>query len=156
MANQKLTARQKAFVDEYLVDLNATKAAIRAGYSKKTAVVIGNENLTKPYIAAEVQRAMRERSEKTKIDAEWVLREFVSLYNKAIQNEPVLDLDGSKIGEYKFDGANANRALENVAKHVSVNAYASSKHEHTGKDGGPIRSKVIEWVLEPVSANPNK
>ena len=49
-----LTARQQRFVDEYLVDLNATQAAIRAGYSKKTAKSVGHENLTKPDVKAAV------------------------------------------------------------------------------------------------------
>jgi phage terminase small subunit len=56
-----LTERQKLFVTEYLVDLNATRAAIRAGYSAQTARQTGSENLSKPYIAAEIERAMDER-----------------------------------------------------------------------------------------------
>ena len=55
----KLTLRQQRFVEEYLVDLNATQAAIRAGYSPKTARQQGHENLTKPYIEAAIQRASR-------------------------------------------------------------------------------------------------
>jgi phage terminase small subunit len=56
-----LTERQKLFVTEYLVDLNATRAAIRAGYSAQTARQTGSENLSKPYIAAEIERALAER-----------------------------------------------------------------------------------------------
>lgn len=52
----ELTPKQSRFVDEYMIDLNATQAAIRAGYSKKTAGSIGDENLTKPLIAAEVAK----------------------------------------------------------------------------------------------------
>jgi phage terminase small subunit len=48
--NEKLTDKQKRFCEEYLIDLNATQAAIRAGYSAKTAKSIGQENLTKPDI----------------------------------------------------------------------------------------------------------
>lgn len=70
---KKLTAKQAAFVDEYLIDLNATQAAIRAGYSKKTAGAIGEENLKKPEIANALQAAMAERSKRTKIDADWLL-----------------------------------------------------------------------------------
>lgn len=75
----KLTAKQQAFVDEYLIDLNATQAAIRAGYSEKTARQIGEENLSKPDIAAAVQKAMDERSRKTGINAENVLGEIGKL-----------------------------------------------------------------------------
>lgn len=60
-------------MDEYLVDLNATQAAIRAGYSPKTATVTASENLTKPNIQAAIQAAKDERSAKTKIDSTYVL-----------------------------------------------------------------------------------
>ncbi|WP_259343218.1 terminase small subunit [Bordetella avium] len=52
-----LIAKQRRFMEEYLVDLNATQAAIRAGYSKKTARQIGEENLSQPDIAKAVQEA---------------------------------------------------------------------------------------------------
>lgn len=57
----KLTAKQKRFCDEYLIDLNATQAAIRAGYSKKTARAIANENLTKPAIKEYINQRMEEK-----------------------------------------------------------------------------------------------
>lgn len=69
----KLTAKQQMFVKEYLIDLNATQAAIRAGYSKDTAKEIGYENLTKLHIVKEIQEALDKRSERTEIDADWVL-----------------------------------------------------------------------------------
>lgn len=56
-----LTAKQKRFVEEYLIDLNATQAAIRAGYSPNTAYSIGNENLNKPEIRARIDKAMAEQ-----------------------------------------------------------------------------------------------
>ncbi len=62
-----LNARQQRFVDEYLVDLNATQAALRAGYSPKTAHVIGSENLKKPAIAAVVAEALSEKGTKTRL-----------------------------------------------------------------------------------------
>lgn len=58
-----LTAKQSRFVSEYLVDLNATQAAIRAGYSAKTAYSIGNENLNKPEIAAAIKAAQETHAE---------------------------------------------------------------------------------------------
>lgn len=72
----KLTNKQAAFVREYLIDLNATQAAIRAGYSKKTAGVIGDENLKKPDIANAIRKATQKRAEKTEITAERVLTEI--------------------------------------------------------------------------------
>jgi phage terminase small subunit len=75
----KLTAKQQAFVNEYIIDLNATQAAIRAGYSEDTAGVIGNENLQKPYLAAAIQKAMDMRSERTAITADRVLVEIARM-----------------------------------------------------------------------------
>lgn len=69
-----MTPKQQRFVEEYLVDLNATQAAIRAGYSKRTANRMACENLTKPDIAAAVAAAKAERSERTKIGSDWVLQ----------------------------------------------------------------------------------
>jgi phage terminase small subunit len=74
-----LTAKQQRFVDEYLKDLNATQAAIRAGYSKKTAASIGQENLTKPEIAKALKEAMQGRSERTAITQDMVLRELAKI-----------------------------------------------------------------------------
>jgi phage terminase small subunit len=75
----KLTAKQQRFIAEYLVDLNATQAAIRAGYSAKTAEVIGFENLRKPKIQAEIDKAMSHRSERTEITQDRVLKEYARL-----------------------------------------------------------------------------
>lgn len=74
-----LTDKQAAFVEEYLIDLNATQAAIRAGYSEKTAHVIGSENLGKPEIQVAVQAAMEARSKRTKITADRVLQELARI-----------------------------------------------------------------------------
>lgn len=74
-----LTDKQRRFVDEYLVDLNATQAAIRAGYSKKTAGQIGDENLKKPQIAQAVQEAQAVRSKRTEITQDMVLRELAKI-----------------------------------------------------------------------------
>lgn len=72
----ELRGKQALFVAEYLVDLNATQAAIRAGYSAKTATEIGHENLRKPQIAAAIAAANAERSRRTGITADRVLEEL--------------------------------------------------------------------------------
>jgi phage terminase small subunit len=74
-----LTARQQRFVDEYLIDLNATQAAIRAGYSPKTARSISNENLTKPDIQAAIEKGMQARSGRVEITQDMVLRELAKI-----------------------------------------------------------------------------
>lgn len=75
----KLTPKQERFVEEYLVDLCATQAAIRAGYSVKTAHVIGHENLNKPKISMRVQERLAEISKRTGINQERVLRELARI-----------------------------------------------------------------------------
>lgn len=74
-----LTDKQQRFVEEYLVDLNATQAAIRAGYSEDTARQIGAENLSKPDIADAIAAAMAERSKRVQVTADEVLRELVDV-----------------------------------------------------------------------------
>lgn len=72
----KLSAKQERFCEEYLIDLNATQAAIRSGYSVHSAKDIGSENLTKPDIRARIDAALAERSKRTGINADRVLREL--------------------------------------------------------------------------------
>lgn len=74
-----MTKRQKLFVEEYLIDLNATQAAIRAGYSPETAYSIGSENLKKPEIRARIEKAMAERSKRTGINQDRVLQELAKI-----------------------------------------------------------------------------
>lgn len=75
----ELTAKQRAFVREYLIDLNATQAAIRAGYSEKTAYSIGQENLNKPELQEAISAAMKLRSERTDITTDMVLKELAKI-----------------------------------------------------------------------------
>ena len=74
-----MTKKQKLFVEEYLIDLNATQAAIRAGYSPDTAKAIGSENLTKPDIRAHIDKAMAERSKRTGVNADRVVMELAKI-----------------------------------------------------------------------------
>jgi phage terminase small subunit len=75
----ELTARQRSFVREYLIDLNATQAAMRAGYSEKTAYASGAENLKKPQIANAIEAAMKIRADRTDITADRVLKELAKI-----------------------------------------------------------------------------
>ena len=76
---QKMTEKQKRFCDEYLIDLNATQAAIRAGYSDKTARAIGNENLMKPNIKNYIAERMEEKEKELIADQDEVLRYLTSV-----------------------------------------------------------------------------
>ena len=73
------TEKQVRFVEEYLIDLNATQAAIRAGYSEKTATVCGAQNLTKPNISKAIEEALASRSDRTNAEADRVVLELVRL-----------------------------------------------------------------------------
>lgn len=77
-SSSKLTPKQQRFVEEYLKDLNATRAAVRAGYSARTADRIAHETLRKPAVADAVAERMRARSEKVGADSEWVLRRLIA------------------------------------------------------------------------------
>jgi phage terminase small subunit len=121
----KLTAKQEMFIQEYMVDLNATQAAIRAGYSEKTAKSIGQENLTKPAIRARIEELQQKRAEKVNLDAEWVLRNLQTVVQRSLQEEPVMkfDYEQKKIvetGEYTYDSQGVNRALELIGKHLGM------------------------------------
>ncbi|GGZ21819.1 terminase small subunit [Asticcacaulis endophyticus] len=74
-----LTDKQKRFVEEYLIDLNATQAAVRAGYSVSTAHSIGHENLSKPEIIFAISEAQASRSKRTEITADRVLQELAKV-----------------------------------------------------------------------------
>lgn len=90
-----LTKKQQRFVDEYLIDLNATQAAIRAGYSPDTAQQMGSENLSKPVIRNAIDKAIAERSRRTGINQDRVINEIakVAFLNPA----DVIDLNEAAV-----------------------------------------------------------
>ena len=143
MAPRKLTAKQEMFVLEYLIDLNATQAAIRAGYSAKTAALIGCENIRKPNIASAIVEAKAERMAEVKIDAAYVLRQSIKLHERCMQEEPVRDKDGKQTGVYKFEHTGAAKGLEIIGKHIDVKAFDNS-HVLKGDPENPI-----EMTLNP-------
>lgn len=93
----KMTKKQKLFVDEYLIDLNATQAAIRAGYSVSSAKEIACENLTKPNIQEAIAKAMAERSKRTGISQDRVVQELAKLAFVNIAD--VVDLETGLVKE---------------------------------------------------------
>ena len=93
MGKPALTAKQQAFVSEYLVDLNATQAAIRAGYKAKTAGQTGAENLKKPQIQEAIKKANENRLKRTNISSERVLQELARIAF-ALATDVVLVEDG--------------------------------------------------------------
>ena len=109
MSNKKLTAKQSLFVQEYLVDLNATQAAIRAGYSEKTSQQISAENLLKPVVANAIQTAMDKRDERLEITQDSVLKNIESLRITAIDTNQLsvaarcLELQGKHLRMFVDD-----------------------------------------------------
>lgn len=143
-----LTPKQAAFCAEYLIDLNATQAAIRAGYSEKTARSVGAENLTKPDIQAEVQRMMTARASKVEVTAERVLQELklMAFYDPAdIAGEDVrcpadiaelpenvrraiIGWGWDKAGNFTVKLASKTQQLELLGRHLKM---FTDKLEHT-------------------------
>lgn len=86
----RMTAKQRRFCDEYLVDLNATQAAIRAGYSPKTAYSIGTENLRKPELKEYIDARMAEKESELIADQNEVLKYLTTVLRGESQSEVVV------------------------------------------------------------------
>ena len=118
---------------EYLVDLNAAQASIRAGYSEESAKEIGYENLTKPHIQEEIQRLMNERKERVQITSDYVLNNIIEISERCMQKKKVMvrdgkhwvqkteyDDDGNEQGVWEFDARGALKAQELLGKHIKL------------------------------------
>ena len=154
-----LTAKQERFVEEYLIDLNATQAAIRAGYSKKTAKSQGQRLLTNVDVERSLSEAQAKRSEETGITAQWVLERLAAeadadvadLYSEGGNLRPVhewpeiwrkglvagldveeLTVEGQVIGRVKkVKLSDRIKRIELIGKHVDVQAFREQV-EHKG------------------------
>lgn len=115
-----LNDRQLRFCQEYVIDFNGLQAAIRAGYSEKSAKEIAAENLTKPNIQAKISELQNKVAEKLGINAEWITQRFKEISDRCVQAEPVLDSRGNPTGEFQFDSAGANKATEMLGKMIGV------------------------------------
>lgn len=145
-----LNDKQKQFCNEYLIDLNGTQAAIRAGYSEKTARSIANENLTKPDIQEYIQKLQEGIAKRNKISQDEVLQDLIEIKNRCLQNVPVMYFDreekewkheGKEYGEplYKFDSQGAIKALDSIAK--IIGAYEKDNEQKYNKE--PLEVKFI-------------
>ena len=126
-----LNPKQQRFVDEYLVDLNASQAAIRAGYSVKTARAIGCELLTKPDISAAVAAGQAKLSEKTGITAERVLQELALLGFANMQDYMRAGPDGDPV----LDFSQLTRAQAAALAEVTVEDFKDGR----GEDARDVR-----------------
>lgn len=171
-----LNPKQRAFVAEYLVDLNATQAAIRAGYSPTTAGAIASEYLQKPNIAAAIERGKAQRLSRVNMTADTVLQEMALLSHSSIEHYVIGDDGQVRLAEGAPDGAmravqsikrktrvlkdggreydvelrlwNKPEPLKLMGKHAGLNF--SDRVEHVGRDGGPIELAhlTVEELLE--------
>jgi phage terminase small subunit len=163
-----LNRKQQRFVDEYLIDLNATQAAIRAGYSQATARQIGAENLSKPAIADAIAAAQEERSRRTAITADQVMAELAKIgfantmdfMRVGSDGDPHIDfseltreqaaaLAEVVVEDFKDGRGEDARDVRKIRFKLHDKLGALSKlgqhlgmfkerHEHTGAGGGPI------------------
>lgn len=105
-----LTPKQERFVQEYLVDLNATAAARRAGYSEKRASELGYQLLQKTTVQAAIQKAIRDRSQRTEVDQDYVIKRLKEISDKEASDAQDSDLKySSKL-----------KALELLGRHVGA------------------------------------
>lgn len=142
-----MTVKRHRFVAEYLKDLNATQAAIRAGYAKKGAKDQAYQLMQLPEVAQAIEQAMGERNKRLQVDADYVLKRLTEIDQLDLAD--IFDLDGKllpvrqwpliwrqmvkevdmKTGKVKFH--DKLRALELIGKHVNVNAFREQVN-HTG------------------------
>ncbi len=140
-----MTAKQKRFCEEYLIDLNATQAAIRAGYSPESAQQIGAENMSKPVIRARIDTEMAERSRRTGVNADRVVQELAKIAfvkatdiidpNTATVRDSATEEDKACIASVKFKSSSGEtsdsvereirmcdklKALELLGKHLGM------------------------------------
>ncbi|ACL77587.1 terminase small subunit [Ruminiclostridium cellulolyticum] len=152
----KLTAKQEMFIQEYLIDLNATQAAIRAGYSTKTANEIGAENLTKPSIRTRIDEALAERSRRLGISQDRVVNELAKI--AFVNPADVMDFDNATVSSTaKKDDTAAILSVkvkksfsdtgETTEREVRMNDKVKSL-ELLGKHLGMFKDKVEISVLD--------
>lgn len=152
-----LTPQQSRFVDEYLIDLNATQAYHRAGYKAKGRAAENNASrlLGNAGVQQAIQERMNDRSERTKIDADFVLHGIAKNIKRCEQAAPVLDREGSPVivddGEgnlaaaYKYDATNALKGYELLGKHLKL---FTEKVDHSSEDGSMSPKNVTDEELD--------
>ncbi|MFW5410774.1 terminase small subunit [Pectobacterium brasiliense] len=171
----KLTDKQELFAREFVVDLNATQAVIRAGFSERSARNQAHRLMTNDDVLARIAELKQERNEKVGIDAAYVLRRLTEIDQmdvldillengelKEIKDWPkvwrttlsgmeVTELVGDKLGLLKkIKWPDKVKNLELLGKHVDVQAFKEQvSNEHAGKNGGPIEyADLTEQELE--------
>lgn len=151
----KLTAKQQRFCDEYLIDLNATQAAIRSGYSKKTAKQIGQENLTKPDIKEYIEKRMAEKEKELIADQNEVMKYLSSVMRREKTESVVVTLSKEKSTYVPDENGTMRKQTvkEDIPQVVKIPARLSDANkaaELLGKAYGIYTEKVDMDVNIPV------
>jgi phage terminase small subunit len=141
-----MTPKQKKFVQEYLIDLNATQAAIRAGYGKAGAHTEGNRMLSHPEIKAAIEEAQRDLAARTKVTQEEVIRDLREIRDRCMQHVQVLDRKGNPTGDYTFDATGAIRAVELLGKHIGM--FKEGPTVAIQNNVGSVR-KIVRQIVYP-------
>jgi len=115
-----LTVRQARFVEEYLVDGNGMQAAIRAGYSPRSAKQLGSKVLGMPLVQVALAARQAGLGAEHRVDAGWVLDRLREVAERCLQAVPVRDRSARETGEWTFNASGATRALELIGKHLGM------------------------------------
>lgn len=121
----ELNDKQERFCQEYIIDLKIGEAAIRAGYSEKTAYSIGSRLLKNVKIASRIEELQKKVTDKLELTQEWVLEHLKEVVAKSMQEKEVEKWDYEEkqligTGEYVFDSRGANQALQLIGKHLGM------------------------------------
>ena len=163
-----LTSKQKLFVEEYLLDLNATQAASRAGYSPKTAHRIGAENMQKPAIAAEIAKRQEDRAFRTETRQDDVIQALKEIAFSNLAEVAEWEKDGLNLMNSDSLPSSVTRAIQRVkrSRHsIDISLYPKipalellGKHLGMFKPQGELdinmkdKDSVIETLMEKLSA----
>ena len=168
----KLTPKQERFCNEYLVDLNATQSAIRAGYSPKTAMQIGEQNLRKLEIQKQLHKRMEDREKRTEITQDRVLQElshiafddiknYLSFYTDSegmvrtivkdsdtVDTRAIQEVSQGKDGQFKFKVYCKDNALLQLGKHLGMfTEKIESTNVNINKDVTNLSDEDLEIEL---------
>lgn len=120
MKAAELSPKRQRFVDEYLIDLDGKHAAIRAKYSAKTAEQTASRLLRDVKIAAAVQVGLAKRSERTKVDQNYVITNLLEIVERCMQRTAITDSAGEETGVWKFDARGATGAIKLLGEHLGM------------------------------------
>lgn len=135
----RLTPKQAAFVKEYLIDLNGAQAAIRAGFSERTARTKASQLLDLPHVKEAIEAEMAKRAERTEITQDYVITNLALVVERCLQRAPVVTMSGNQVQDeegrdvWQFNAPGANKALELLGKHLGM--FNKVEVEHASKDG---------------------